>query len=178
LTQEVVLLEYAQNQDIFACGAEALVNPVNTVGVMGAGIAKAFAAQFPNACAPYFSACREHLLDRPGAILPVALDAPDPRHPGTKWIIHLPTKQHWKNPSSFALIEQGLVTLSEFLLGVESLGRGPIESVAIPALGCGLGGLPWIPIRSALERHLGAVRQRVIVFPPREPVYVQPGKRF
>jgi len=152
----IVLL--SGNPDLLQTSATALVNPVNTVGVMGAGLAKAFAEAMPEACAPYFEAHRANKLAI-GKILAVPVSRLG--NPGLKWVIHFPTKAHWRRPSELAFIEQGLADLRRFLIARK------VNSVALPALGCGLGGLPFNQVRGAVETHLGDLETHVLLFPPR-----------
>ena len=125
--------------DIFASRAKVLVNPVNTVGIMGAGLAKQFATRFPQALHAYRRACA-HRLVRPGTCL--YWRNPD-RH--AQDVLMFATKDHWRDPSLLEYIESGLPRL------VDQLNRHDAPSVAIPALGCGLGGLLWQDVRPLLH---------------------------
>jgi O-acetyl-ADP-ribose deacetylase (regulator of RNase III) len=118
--------------DIFASDAEALVNPVNCVGVMGKGLALAFKKRFPRNFESYADACRVGML-RPGKVYVVPLWA----KARPRYIINFPTKRHWREPSRSEDIAAGLADL------VAVIREHDIRSVAIPALGCGLGGLSW-----------------------------------
>lgn len=123
---------------IFESEAVALVNPVNTVGVSGKGLALQFKQKFPRAFDQYSSACFIGAV-RPGLVLAV-------RYPkSNKYIIHFPTKRHWRSPSRIEDIESGLVGL------IDVLREEGIQSVAIPALGCGLGGLNWKAVKQLIE---------------------------
>ena len=118
--------------NIFHIEAEALVNPVNCQGVMGRGLAAQFKRQYPAMFRDYARACGQGQLTT-GQVhtFPV---------PGTgypRYIINLPTKDHWRDPSRLAYIETGLQALQL------ELTRLTIRTVAIPPLGCGLGGLDW-----------------------------------
>ena len=136
--------------DIFQSAAEALVNPVNCVGVMGKGLARQFRDAYPRMNAKYVEACRdgdvligEMWVYGTGNLL------------GPKWIINFPTKVHWKDPSKKEYIENGLIDLAD---RVHAMG---IRSVAIPALGCGLGQLDWgvvYPMLQELAQDLPQVR--------------------
>lgn len=141
--------------DLFAAKVDALVNAVNTVGVMGKGLALAFKKKFPDNFAAYRRACDAREL-KPGNVL--LFDRGD-RSP--RWIVNFPTKRHWRDASRIDDIRDGLVDL---IREVEARG---IESLAMPALGCGLGGLKWKEVRplivEACER-LPAVR--FVVFAP------------
>jgi O-acetyl-ADP-ribose deacetylase (regulator of RNase III) len=126
--------------------AEALVNTVNCVGVMGKGLALQFKRAFPDNYAAYERACREGSV-QPGRLFVFELGRPtNPRS-----IINFPTKRHWRDGSRLEDIEAGLRALAAHIRQ-----RG-IRSVAVPALGCGLGGLAWSAVRPLIERALGAL---------------------
>jgi O-acetyl-ADP-ribose deacetylase (regulator of RNase III) len=140
-----------------AAQADALVNAVNTVGAMGKGIALQFRQTFPEMFAVYEAECRAgkirvgkmHLFDR-GAFVR-----------GARWIINFPTKRHWREPSQLADVEAGLIDL---VATIQQLG---IESVAIPPLGCGLGGLEWDDVRPRIERAFpGLAEIKVLLYAP------------
>lgn len=115
---------------------EALVNAVNTVGVMGKGIALQFKKAFPENFKVYEKACKNGQL-KLGEMLVV----PVPQLTGTKYIINFPTKAHWRADSKIESIETGLPALI-----AEVKTRG-IRSIAVPALGCGNGGLEWSQVK-------------------------------
>jgi O-acetyl-ADP-ribose deacetylase (regulator of RNase III) len=79
---------------------------------------------------------------------------------GDKLIINLPTKVHWKQPSEYHFIETGLSALCDYLK------NNPIGSLALPALGCGSGGLDWQVVRSMIEQHLAGIDILVTVYEP------------
>lgn len=116
--------------DMMQSGAEALVNTVNTVGVMGKGIALQFKEAFPNNNKAYVEACKRKELE-PGKLLAVW---DENLQLGKKLIINFPTKVHWRYPSKYEYIQKGLVALRELLQ------MKKITSVAIPPLGSGNGG--------------------------------------
>lgn len=147
-----LLIEYRKTS-IFRCGAEAIVNPVNCVGVSGAGLARQFKTRFPENFAKYKASCDRGDL-RPGAIL-VTFTGRQDRNPYA--IVNFPTKDHFSNPSREHFVERGLESLRCFL------GDSDIASVAVPALGCGLGGLAWSTVGPMIERALGDLDMRVIV---------------
>ena len=115
--------------DIFAQPVEAIVNPVNCVGVAGAGLALQFKRRHPDAFLAYHRACAERRL-RPGSMFMFDTGRDRPR-----WIVHFPTKRHWRDRSAIGDIEVGLRGLAA------TLARHGIRSIAIPPIGCGLGGL-------------------------------------
>lgn len=141
------------NGDIFESGADILVNPVNCVGVMGAGLAAEFKRRFPNDFKRYADACKKELL-RPGGNLITSAHG--------QFIYHFVTKQHWRDSSQMIFIDAGLYHLHR----LSSMMNCP--SLAIPALGCGLGGLPWDDVKPLIEQWFGDWQAEVIVFPPKE----------
>lgn len=127
--------------DIFDSGAMALVNTVNTEGVMGKGLALQFKKRFPNNFREYVAACKKHEV-RLGTMFITSFT--DDRY--THYIINFPTKDKWRNKSKLINIQSGLVSLKE------DITRLNITSIAIPPLGCGLGGLRWYDVRSEIEK--------------------------
>lgn len=107
--------------------AQALVNPVNCFGVAGAGLAKQFRDRWPLQVAEYTQFCKEGRM-RPGTVHSALL-------PGGRQLISVPTKNHWSSPSTAEIVASGLTGLRRYM---EHTG---ITSVAVPPLGCGLGGL-------------------------------------
>jgi len=142
--------------DILTADAEALVNTVNCVGVMGRGIALQFRKAFPENFTAYEQACDQGAL-RPGVML--VHDRGTFTNP--RYIINFPTKRHWKGKSRIADIDLGLEAL------VAEVRRRGIRSIAIPPLGCGLGGLDWDEVRPRIEAafaHLDAIQ--VLIYEP------------
>ena len=136
--------------------AEALVNTVNTVGVMGRGIALMFKERFPTNFAAYRTACdRGELV--PGRVLVTSTGALQ----GPRLIVNFPTKKHWRPPSKLEWIDAGLADLRRVILD-----QG-INSIAIPPLGSGNGKLDWADVRPLIEKHLGDLDGvDVLVFEP------------
>jgi len=118
--------------NLLTTDAEALINTVNTVGVMGKGIALQFKKAFPENYKAYRRACDQGVVE-PGRMFIV--DNKSLTNP--LYIINFPTKRHWKGKSKLEDIENGLVSL------IDDVKKRGIKSVAVPPLGCGLGGLPW-----------------------------------
>lgn len=142
---------------LFSTNADALVNPVNCVGVMGAGLALAFREHYPQASRAYQVYCRQAPGLRPGQVFSAETGGFSPR-----WVVHFPTKDHWIQDSRMDFIESGLVAL------VQEVRRLEVRSIAIPALGCGLGGLDWTEVRSRIEAAFAPLTAvRVVLFPPR-----------
>lgn len=142
--------------DIFEADATALVNPVNCVGVMGRGLALQFKRAWPENFEAYALACRRGEL-RPGRLFVFELGCLTP----PRYIINFPTKRYWRDPSHMGDIESGLSSLAE-----EVRVRG-IPSIAIPALGAGLGGLAWVDVRGRIEHAFENLPEvSVTVFEP------------
>lgn len=133
------MLMYVQ-QDIFKSPAQVIVNTVNTVGVMGKGIAKRYKEIYPDMYKQYQKFCEQHLLDIGKLWIYKS---------NTKWILNFPTKKHWRNPSKIEYIEQGLKKF------VETYEEKGVSSVSFPQLGCGNGGLDWEnEVRPLMEKYL------------------------
>ncbi len=126
--------------------ADALVNTVNTVGVMGKGIALLFKHAFPENFQAYDAACRRNEVHVGHMFV-----TENPLFFGPKWIINFPSKKHWRDPSKLEWITAGLEDLRRVITE-----RG-IRSVAVPALGCGNGGLNWADVPREIERLLGSL---------------------
>ncbi|WP_080055053.1 type II toxin-antitoxin system antitoxin DNA ADP-ribosyl glycohydrolase DarG [Spirosoma aerolatum] len=145
--------------DLLSSDAQALVNTVNTVGVMGKGIALQFKERFPLNFKRYKDACKTGEL-QPGKLLLVRETSIN----GEKIIINFPTKTDWKQRSSYAYIEAGLQEL------VRVIEQETIQSIAIPPLGCGNGGLKWEKVRPMMEQYLGSLPIEVFIFEPNEAI--------
>jgi O-acetyl-ADP-ribose deacetylase (regulator of RNase III) len=139
------LIRYMRG-DLLASDAEALVNAVNTVGVMGKGIALRFKQTFPENFRAYAAACARGEV-RTGRIFVTERNALYP----PRWIVNFPTKEHWKNPTRIEWIESGLHDLCA------AIRNNAIRSIAIPALGCGNGGLDWAIVRPLIEAALNEI---------------------
>ena len=150
------MIEIAQG-NLLKAPAEALVNAVNTVGVMGKGIALQFRQAFPEMYRAYEKACKNghmqlgqvQVYDLGGLV------------GGPRWIINFPTKGHWRASSRLADVESGLIDL---VTKVRKLG---IRSIAIPPLGCGNGGLNWNEVRPRIEQTFAALTDvQVLLYEP------------
>lgn len=141
--------------DLLTAGTQALVNTVNTVGVMGKGIALQFAERYKENLRVYQAACKSGTLT-PGTMLVVR----DHDLRGERIIVNFPTKKDYKHKSKYEYIETGLVAL------VQVIQEHGIRSIAIPPLGCGNGGLDWEVVKPMIERHLAAVDAEVVVYEP------------
>jgi O-acetyl-ADP-ribose deacetylase (regulator of RNase III) len=141
--------------DLLSADVDALVNTVNTVGVMGRGIALQFKKRFPGNFKAYASACKAGEVEIGRMFV---FDAGQLMRP--RWIINFPTKRHWRSNSRLKDIDAGLDDLA---MVVADLG---IRSIAVPPLGCGLGGLRWAEVKPRIEAKLGGVDADVLVFGP------------
>ena len=140
--------------------AEALVNTVNTVGVMGKGIALQFKEEFPRNFLTYAEACKTGLL-APGKLLITK----EPNHSGEiKIIINFPTKKHWRHPSRYEYIKDGLTELAE------AIHKHNIKSIAIPPLGCGNGGLQWNIVKGMIEEALADIEIDITIYEPNKDI--------
>lgn len=142
--------------DLLQAHAEALVNPVNCVGVMGKGLALQFKRAFPANFGAYVLACEK------GEVVPGVMCIHD-RGEGAmpRYVINFPTKRHWRDSSRAGDIEQGLVALAA------DIARLGIRSIAVPPLGCGLGGLDWKVVRPLIVQTLGALPgAKVLLYEP------------
>ena len=148
------MIRYAQG-DIFSVEADIRINTVNCVGVMGAGVALAFKNRYPEMFKEYAKACKAGEV-RPGR--PHVWEQHDFYRNIT--IVNFPTKDHWRQPSKYEYIEQGLQWLRDFVAK-----RGNVR-VAVPALGCGHGGLDWSRVRNMIETSLGDLDAEIIIFEP------------
>ena len=126
--------------NMLAATAQALVNTVNTEGVMGKGIALHFKERFPENYAAYRAACKNGNV-RVGAMFVTEVTDLS----GPKWIINFPTKSSWRKPSELSYIRDGLTALVQV---IEQLN---IRSIALPPLGCGNGGLDWQTVKPVIE---------------------------
>lgn len=144
--------------DLFTEDAEALVNAVNCVGIMGRGIALQFKQGWPDNFRAYAAACERNEV-QPGRMF--VFETGQQTHP--RYIINFPTKRHWRERSRIDDIDSGLEALV-----AEIRARG-IRSIAMPALGSGLGGLDWTTVRPRIERALKDLPEvRAVVFVPWE----------
>lgn len=123
------------NGDIFQSTAQTIVNPVNCVGVMGKGLALQFKQRFPNMYRDYLHRC---------AAGQVRLGEPYLYRLSTPWVMNFPTKHHWRDRSRLEDIERGLLHIKQHYR------EWGVQSIAFPALGCGLGGLSWSDVEPVI----------------------------
>ncbi len=142
--------------DILTENAEALVNTVNCVGIMGRGIALQFKNAFPENFKAYAAACKRNEV-QPGRMFVFKTG----RLTNPRYIINFPTKRHWRGKSRMADIDAGLAALAEEIRSRD------IRSIAIPPLGSGLGGLDWSEVRPRVEAMLREFSDlKVVIFEP------------
>ena len=135
---------------------EALINTVNVVGVMGKGLAKEFKAAYPEMFRKYRAFCDLGIF-KPGECWTYETGEIQPR-----FIICFAIKNHWKQPSELQWIRSGLKNLNDQVV------EHDIMSIAIPALGCGNGGLEWPVVKEEiLNAHLTYWKSmQVLVYEP------------
>lgn len=149
------MIEFTKG-DLLAADVEALVNTVNCVGIMGRGLALQFKEAFPANFKAYEAACRREEV-QPGRMFVYETGALT----NPKFIINFPTKRHWRGKSRMEDINSGLRALAEEVC------KRSINSIAIPPLGSGLGGLDWSEVRPRIESALrGFDDLRVLIFEP------------
>ena len=142
--------------NLLEADAEALVNTVNTVGVMGKGIALMFKERFAKNMQEYAKACKakqvqtgKMFVTKTGELL------------GAKWIVNFPTKQHWRSASQLEWVTAGLQDLKLFIV------NNQVKSIAIPPLGSGNGGLNWLVVRKEIEKVLSDLDNvEILVYQP------------
>ena len=142
--------------DILAENAEALVNTVNCVGVMGRGIALQFKRAFPENFKAYAKACK-HGEVRPGRMF--VFETGHLSNP--RYVINFPTKRHWRGKSRIEDIDAGLSSLAQ------EIKVRNIKTIAVPPLGSGLGGLEWSRVRPRIEESLRGIPDlKIVLFEP------------
>lgn len=151
-----IMISYSSG-DLFASKSFAIVNTVNTVGVMGKGVALRFKELFPDNFVQYKEACKNKTLSV-GNLLVVRSVS---EQMGERLIINFPTKVHWRNPSKYEYIEEGLKELRDVILSMD------LKEIAMPPLGCGNGGLDWNIVKGLIESYLGDLDGvSIIVYEP------------
>lgn len=141
--------------NLLEADVDALVNTVNTKGVMGKGVALQFRRAFPANYTAYRAACAAGDV-RLGRMFVFMTGQPE----GPRAIVNFPTKDHWRSRSRLPDIEAGLSDLRRVLLKLD------VRSVALPPLGCGLGGLRWSEVGPRIEQALADLPLRVLVYEP------------
>jgi len=141
--------------DIFDSDAKILVNPVNCVGVSGAGLALQFAKRYPGGDRWYKQVVREY-----GGEMPLTANVSMHAHDGVE-IYYFPTKIHWVYSSTYAIITNSLKSFRRYL---EISNDTTVLSVAMPKVGCGLGGLYWHIVKPIIEEELGMLPNKIEVY--------------
>lgn len=136
--------------NLLDCPARGLVSPVNCVGVAGAGLARQFRERWPEQVAEYAAFCKTGRM-QPGIVHDALL--PDGRR-----LISVPTKNHWKDDSTLEIVAMGLAALKNYL---DETG---LKTIAVPALGCGLGGLPKWQVARLVQYWLGNSSSVIYVY--------------
>ncbi|MFY9223020.1 MAG: DarT ssDNA thymidine ADP-ribosyltransferase family protein [Blastocatellia bacterium] len=168
ITKNLFLVE----GDMFFSKAQTLTVSVNTVGVMGKGLASRAKYQFPDVYVKYQEVCRSKELTMGNPYLykrEASFDYELADEPSTlntinaiKWFLLFPTKHHWRKNSDLQGIEKGLNWI------VENYEKEKIKSLALPALGCGLGNLEWKDVGPMMCRYLSKLSVSVLIYLPRE----------
>lgn len=146
------MIKFTQG-DIFQSKAQTVTATVNCVGIMGKGLAKEFRQRFPDMYKEYAKICRKGELKKGSFYLYKNLHVQ---------ILCFPTKDNWKGPSKYEFIEEGLKTLKR---DYKKLG---IDSLAIPPLGCGIGGLEWSKVKELIIKYLSDLPIDIEVYEPLE----------
>ena len=158
------MIEYIEG-DIFYILSQVIVNTLNTVGVMGKGLALSFKQRYPEMFERYKTACEKHLLTVGKLMLFY-----EPDH----WLLLFPTKENWRNPSKLEYIEKGLMKF------VQIYAEKNITSIAFPRLGCGNGELDWNDVKPLMERYLKKLPIDVYIYlgtnPDAVPEHKEPQK--
>ena len=135
--------------NIFESTAQTIVNPINCVGVMGAGLARQFRDKYPDMFKRYRKFCLSGLIKPGNLMLYKSTDY---------WILNFPTKNDWRAQSQIEFIESGLQKF------VDTYKQKGITSIAFTKLGCGLGGLDWICVKPIMEKYLNDLPIDVFVY--------------
>lgn len=142
------MIKYIEG-DIFESPAQVIVNTVNTVGVMGKGLAFSFKQRYPKMFEQYKAVCEKQLFTIGNLMLVYEID---------HWILLFPTKESWRKPSKLEYIEKGLEKF------VNSYADKNITSIAFPRLGCGNGELDWNDVKPIMEKYLNKLPIDVYIY--------------
>ena len=149
------MIHYTQG-NLLEADAEALVNTVNTVGVMGKGIALMFKERFSKNMKDYAIACKAKQVQTGKMFVTETGELMGP-----KWVVNFPTKQHWRSPSKMEWVVDGVRDLKRFIV------EEKVRSIAIPPLGSGNGGLTWLSVREKIEQELSGLEEvNIFVYEP------------
>lgn len=142
------MLKYIEG-NIFDSPAQVIVNTVNTVGVMGKGLALQYKQRYPEMFKIYQAACEKHQLTTGKLML---------WHGADHWVLLFPTKENWRYPSRLEYIEKGLEKF------VKTYAEKQIHSIAFPRLGCGNGELDWADVKPLMEKYLEVLPIDVYIY--------------
>lgn len=142
--------------NLLESSAQALVNTVNTEGVMGKGIALQFKKQFPQNFKLYAKACKEGVV----TVGKMFVTEEETLLQGGKVIINSPTKTTWKKPSEYLYIKEGLADLKKVIQ------ERKLQSIALPSLGAGNGGLDWEKVKLMIEEELAELNCEIYLYQP------------
>ncbi len=149
------MIRYTQG-NLLDADVDAIINTVNTVGVMGKGIALMFKERFPKNMKEYAKACKAKEVETGKMFVTETEELMGPR-----WIVNFPTKKHWRNPSKMEWITDGLQDLKQFIQ------ENNVKSIAIPPLGAGNGKLEWSDVKPEIEKALADLDAvDILVFEP------------
>ena len=155
--------------DIFKTECQALVNPVNTHGSMCSGLAASFRKKFPANNKFYKTACKLGQVKIGSMFVWEKATVGDDCTIPQRYLINFPTKDDPRKPSEYDYIEKGLEDLANYIIYKD------IKSIAIPALGCGLGTLEWEIVSEMIERQLSYVSEKYLtiieVYEPQNSFY-------
>ena len=161
------MIEFIKKGNLIESDVEALVNTVNTVGVMGKGVALQFKKAFPENFKKYEQAVKNKEVQIGKVFVTETGKFTNP-----KYIINFPTKKHWRYPSKIEWVKEGLNDLRNFIL------HNKIKSIAIPPLGCGNGKLKWSDVKPLIIDSLSDISNlEIILFEPSEFAYEKPSKK-
>lgn len=149
-----------EDKDIFLTDADAIVNTVNTVGVMGKGLALQFKKLYPKMFAEYKERCNKGEVKV--GLLDIHYIEDTNNESDPKIIINFPTKEHWRGKSKGEYIVNGLDNFRNIAQDLN------IKSIAFPALGCGLGGLDWAVVRTLMIHHFKQINLDFEIYVPSE----------
>lgn len=149
------MISCMKNTDIFKLNSDAIIVPVNTVGIMGAGLAKVFREKYPEAFDRYRQFCKTDLSK---------LDEFRYFPQYHKWVYYFVTKHHWKNPSKLEYVEESLIKMRDWLDTYILGDTGKPFVIAVPKVGCGLGGLNWEKqVKPLINKYLSKYKDDSVI---------------
>lgn len=143
-------ITFKKGGSLFDEAVEAIVNPVNTVGVMGKGLALQFKKRFPDNYNLYRASCKNDEVHTGQMFITHTGSSP-------RMIVNFPTKEHWRGKSKMSYIVDGLDDLAKVIVDEN------IASIALPPIGCGYGGLQWAEVKPLIEEKLAEVGDNVAI---------------